>query len=107
MRTVLHVLSSILVLDSGVPDLRAGAAEDERARSRLAFARAIAPAIGGNTPEPPLFHRIDCNRERLRDCVRFCVRQYGPHAASQRCVRACNQYCRSCTPERRPYCRVN
>ena len=106
MRTALHVLSSILVLEAGVPEARAGSAEEERASPRLALARVIAPAIGGNAPEPPLFERIDCNVQRKRDCIRFCVGQYSP-AASMRCIRACRQYCKSCTADRRAACLSN
>ena len=107
MRTALGVLSSMLMLECGVPDARGAASEEEPSVLRVALVRAIAPAAGGSAPVPRLIRRADCNAERLRDCVRFCVGQYRAAAAGQRCIRACSQYCATCAAERRRSCRAN
>ena len=106
MRTALGVLSSMLMLECGVPDARA-ASEEESSVFPVALVRAIAPAAGGPSPVPPLIQRVDCNAERLRDCVRFCVGQYRTAAAGKRCIRVCSQYCATCDASRRRHCRAN
>ena len=106
MRTALGVLSSMLMLECGVPDARAGSAEEEQSAQRFVLARMTAPSLGGGAPPPPI-EPIDCNRQRLRDCVRFCVGQYRITPAGKRCIRACNQYCATCSADRRRYCRAN
>ena len=105
MRTALGVLSSMLMLECGVPDARAASPEEEPALLRMALVRPIAPAAG-SAAAPPLL-RLDCNGQRKQDCVRFCVRRYRTAAASNRCIRACSRYCATCTADRRRYCRVN
>jgi hypothetical protein len=103
MRTAFGVLSSMLLLECGVADVRA-AEREWPASPRLVLTRMTAPSLGGAMP-PPL-QPVDCNRQRLRDCVSFCLGQYSP-AASMRCIRACRQYCRSCQPDRRAACLSN
>jgi hypothetical protein len=105
MRNALGVLSSMLMLECGMPDARAAPAEDEPAEPRFVLARMSAPNLGGAVPPPPL-QPLDCNRQRFEDCVRFCIGQYSP-AASKRCIRACNQYCRSCPTDRRRSCQAH
>jgi hypothetical protein len=107
MRTALGVLSSMLMLECGVPDARAEPVEEEPFTSRAKLSRMIAPRIGGSTPEPPLLQRADCSRQRRQDCLRFCLGQYRTAAASRRCIRACGQYCATCPADRRRYCRAN